>query len=146
MNRKDFISKLSLGAAFALTVGCMGGCNEDDTLLSLGDVDFDVDLSDPANAALLTNGGYIIKNKVVVAKDNAGNYVAATQRCSHEGLYQVIMTNNQWYCPEHGAQFSLDGQGLNKDARKGLTVYKTALNGTMLRVFSKRTPEEIMSF
>jgi nitrite reductase/ring-hydroxylating ferredoxin subunit len=139
MNRNDFLQKISLGAAFALTVGCLGACSQDENMASplpSGDVDFDVDLNDAANAALLTSGGYIIKNKVVIAKDTQGEYVAATQRCSHEGLYRVIYKNNEWYCPEHGAKYNLQGTGLNSDGRKGLTVYKTELNGTILRIFA----------
>ena len=139
MNRKDFLSKISLGAAFALTAGCLGACSKGEDITTsamLGGVNFELDLNDSTNAAILVNGGYIVKNQVVVAKDNTGEYVAATQRCSHEGLYRVIMKNNAWYCPEHGAQFSLNGTGLNSDGRKGLTVYNTELNGSILRVFS----------
>lgn len=139
MNRKDFLQKISLGAAFALTTACLGSCAKEDNLSltsGLGDVDFNVDLNDASNAALLVNGGYIIKEQVVVAKDNNGNYVAATQRCSHEGLLRVVLKNNEWYCPEHGAKFDLNGSGLNSDGKKGLTIYNTALKDNILRVFS----------
>ncbi len=138
MNRKDFLNRISLGAAFALTAGCLGSCNQDEISPSqpVGEVDFTLNLDSSSNAALLANGGYVIANRVVVAKDNNGEFVAASQRCSHEGLDRVIMKNNEWYCPEHGAKFSLDGMGLNKDGSKGLTVYKTALSGTMLRIYS----------
>jgi nitrite reductase/ring-hydroxylating ferredoxin subunit len=138
MNRKDFLSNLSLGAAFALTAGCFGGCSNDTALIASTStrVDFEVDLLSTGNAALLKNGGYAILNKVILAKDNIGNYLAATQRCTHEGLYKVILSNNQWYCIEHGAQFSLSGAAVNANASKGLTVFKTKLKGTMLRVYS----------
>ena len=73
---------------------------------------------------------------VVVAKDSSGNYVAATQTCTHEGNKQITLKNNEWYCTAHGARFSLSGSGLNSEGSKGLTIYKTALTGTTLRVYS----------
>jgi cytochrome b6-f complex iron-sulfur subunit len=98
---------------------------------------FTIDLTDPANAALKNNGGYIIKNGIVIAKDMSGNYVAATQTCSHAGRVQVIFSSaqNGFYCPAHGAIFSIDGTGQNTAARSGLKTYKTALETTLLRIF-----------
>lgn len=138
MNRKEFLSKLGMGAAFALTATCLGGCTKDNSLTAfdLQNVDFTLDLSDPANSALLENGGYVIRNRVVVARNMSGELVAATQVCSHESKVKVIYRNNEWYCTEHGARFALDGQGLNKNGSRGLTVYKTELNGNLLRVFA----------
>ena len=83
-----------------------------------------------------TNGGYILYKNVVVAKDNSGSYVAATQVCSHEGLQRIVFRKDQWYCPEHGATFDLAGGGLNSEAKRGLTIYNTELNNNILRVFS----------
>lgn len=137
MNRKEFISSLGVGAAFALTATCLGACTKNNgDFLPSGLVDFTVDLANPANARLLTNGGYLIKDRVVVARTTAGTYVAATQRCSHEGLYAVVFSEDEWYCPEHGARFSLSGSGLNRDGSRGLTIYQTTLEGDLLRVFS----------
>jgi nitrite reductase/ring-hydroxylating ferredoxin subunit len=136
MNRKEFLSKLSVGAAFALTTGCLGSCSKDNgSIAPSGNVDFTLDLNAATNSNLQSNGGYVINNRVVVAKDSSGNYIAATQRCSHEGLKEVILRNDEWYCTAHGARFDLQGGGLNSDGGKGLTIYKTELNGTMLRVF-----------
>ena len=66
MNRKEFLEKLGLGAAFVLTSVCLGSCGKDDELplTPTDSVDFTLDLNDPANANLAINGGYIIKNKV----------------------------------------------------------------------------------
>lgn len=137
MNRKEFLSTLGLGAAFALTTSCLGSCKKETTTPS-APVDFTIDLTATANAALLVNGGYIVKNQVVVAKTTAGNYVAATQICSHEGKTQVYYNavNNEWNCSAHGARFSLTGTGLNGNGSGGLTIYNTQLTGNTLRIFS----------
>ena len=137
MERRDFLEKLGIGAAFALTSSCLGGCTKTDNAPT-GTVDFTLDLTAAANGALAANGGFVISNKVVVAKDTSGNFVAATQVCSHEGNVQVTYSKaaNNFTCTVHGAMFDLQGKGTNANGSKGLTIYKTALSGTSLRVFS----------
>jgi cytochrome b6-f complex iron-sulfur subunit len=135
MERRAFLSTLGLGAAFALTATCMGSCTADTAVTT---ADFTLNLDDAANAALKTNGGYVISNNCVVAKDTSGNYVAATVVCSHEQKKQVYYDKaaNIYACSAHGAQFSLAGKGLNGNGSGGLTIYKTTLTGNLLRVYS----------
>lgn len=137
MDRKEFLNTLGFGAVFALTATCLGSCEKESTTPS-GPVDFTVNLNDQVNAALAQNGGFIIQNGVVVAKTTTGNFVAATVICSHEGQRQIKFsgTNDQWVCSAHGAAFDVNGKGLNPNGSKGLTIYKTQLTGTTLRVYS----------
>lgn len=135
MDRKEFLKKIGLGAAFALTATCLGSCAKE-TVTPSGPVDFTLDLSLPAYAELANNGGYIIKDRVVVAKDSNGNYVAATQRCSHDGTHAIVLLNNEWFCTDHAARFSLNGSGLNEKGKNNLTIYKTQLNGNQLRIYA----------
>jgi cytochrome b6-f complex iron-sulfur subunit len=140
MERRQFLESLGIGAAFVLTATCLQSCKKDDTSTTTPTtgLDFTLNIDDAANAALKINGGYIISNGVVVAKDKDGKFVAATQTCSHEGFKQVEFdkTQNEFKCTRHGARFSTAGAGLNSEASKGLTVYKTTLTGSSLRVFS----------
>ena len=136
MKRKEFIEKLGIGAAFALTATCLGGCYKDNPPVIAVDVDLTLDLSSSANANLQQDGGYIIKNRIVIARTQAGSYVAATQLCSHDDKYKVVFKNNEWFCTDHDARFALDGSGLNSKGSNGLTIYQTALNGSELRIFS----------
>jgi cytochrome b6-f complex iron-sulfur subunit len=140
MERRQFLESLGIGAAFVLTATCLQSCKKDDTggtTLPTG-VDFTLNIDDAGNSALKVNGGFVISNGVVVAKDKDGKFVAATQTCSHEGFKQVKFDNtkNEFMCTQHGARFSTLGVGLNSEASKGLTVYKTTLTGSSLRVFS----------
>jgi len=139
MNRKDFLKSLGLtgASAFAvMTLGCSS--NKTGTFKPTNSVDFTIDLNDPYNVPLKTPGNYIILNQVVIANNNEGNYVAATLRCSHAGKYEVTFRNttDTFYCTEHGAEYDLAGKGLNSNGSGGLTIYKTQLNGTLLRIYN----------
>ena len=146
MERKQFLRTLGAGAAFALTFPCVQGCSKDDT----GDgtivqeptgVDFTIDLTSSEAANLSTNGGFILKNLVVVAKNLEGNYIAASQVCSHESYDQVRFVDQQggiFYCDVHGSRFEQNGAPLNKvdgNPAKTLKIYNIELTGDMLRVF-----------
>jgi cytochrome b6-f complex iron-sulfur subunit len=138
MERRDFLEKIGIGAAFVLTSSCFGACKTED-FAPTGTVDFTLDLTAAANAALNVNGGFVIANKIVVAKDTSGKYVAATQVCSHEGKVQVSYdkANNNYICSAHGATFDLAGKGTNSNGSKGLTIYKVeTLAGSKIRIFS----------
>jgi cytochrome b6-f complex iron-sulfur subunit len=134
MDRRQFLEKVGIGAAFALTTSCLQSCSKTD----IGPVDFTLNLDDAANTALKTNGNYLISNDVVVVKGTDGNYYAATVICSHEEKKQVAYdkANNRYKCSAHDAQFDLQGKGLNGNGSKGLTVFKTTLTGSSLRVYS----------
>jgi nitrite reductase/ring-hydroxylating ferredoxin subunit len=145
MNRKEFLKSIGAGAAFAITVSCFGGCSSGE-----GDVFSDpiselepdpitgtlfaIDLSDASSSALKNKGGYLIQNNIIIAKDLSGNYVAATVVCSHEQKKEIIFKNGEYYCTAHGARFNLAGNGLNSDASRGLKIYNTLLEGTILSI------------
>lgn len=133
MNRKEFLETLGLGAAFALTSTCLGGCTKDEAPVPK-EVDFTIDVSTYAN--LSTPGGYIIEDDIVIARNLKGEYVAATVLCSHEPNKNIIYKDGGWNCTVHGAKYSESGEGLNAVGANGLTVYKTSLDGNNLRVFS----------
>ncbi len=95
-----------------------------------------LDLSASANASLKTVGGYVAKSGIVVAQTGTGKYAAVTQTCSHEPKKRIIFNKTEFYCTDHGARFDLTGKGLNSFGSKGLTVYKVAVSGTTLVVYS----------
>ncbi len=151
MDRKEFIQKVGIGAAVALTIGCCGACtkmaNPDPPVDSIDEpepepVDFTLDLTEPSNAALQNNGGYvIIDNKHVVGRDNSGQYWACTRLCSDQNLYGIVWgaTENEWVCTEHNATFDTLGNGTttyNNLGVKGIRTYNTQLNGNLLHVYS----------
>lgn len=147
MERKEFLQSIGKGAAFAITFACLGGCLKEDPNGTDADLNaitptpdpvtgvlFTVDLSASTSGKLRNNGGYVIKNNIVIAKDLKGEYVAATVVCSHELKKDVIFSNNEFFCTAHGARFNLAGQGLNNDGKRGLKIYTTVLDGNILSI------------
>lgn len=146
MERKDFLRTLGAGAAFAITFPCLGGCSKDDEnegniVTPPTNVDFTIDLTSSEASNLENNGGFIRKNLVVVVKNLEGNFVAATQVCSHEQYDAVEFISQDggfFYCDVHGSRFGQDGTPLNtipNSTPRPLKIYNTELNGNILRVF-----------
>lgn len=146
MERKEFLRTLGVGAAFAITYPCLGSCSKDseiegEIVTEPTDIDFTIDLTSNEAAKLANNGGFILKNLVVVVKNLEGEFVAATQICSHEQYDQVRFVNQDggiFYCDVHGSKFSQDGSALNtipNSTSKSLKIYNTTLDGSLLRVY-----------
>lgn len=146
MERKQFLRSLGAGAAFAIVFPCVHGCSKDGN----GDVapedmrpiptgiDFTIDLDAQEGMPLQNNGGYILKEFVVVAKNLEGQYVAASQICSHQQTEEVRFVSNDggiYYCSTHGARFDQTGKPLNSITSNPLKIFNTELTGNMLRVF-----------
>jgi len=145
MERKDFLRTLGAGAAFALTFPCLQGCSKDDNSGTIKpipeNVDFTIDLSSSEASNLMNNGGFILKNDVVIVRNLEGNFVAASQICSHEGYDQVrfqSVDGGIFYCDVHGSRFDQTGSPLNQvdsNPAKALKVYMTEVSDDILRVF-----------
>ena len=138
MNRKEFLSQLGFGAAFALTATCLGGCLKDKR--EINNVDLEIDLDDPQYADIKVPGGFVIVDLIVIARTIEGKYVAATRTCSHDQLNEIIFdsTSSKWTCTAHSAIFDLEGNGENENGANGLNVYQTELDisTNILRIFS----------
>jgi nitrite reductase/ring-hydroxylating ferredoxin subunit len=95
-----------------------------------------INLSSPSAVKLSKRNGYIVvDNSYVVALSKDGKYLAATVLCTHEPKRKVIYLNDEWYCTDHEARFTLAGKGLNKNGSKGLSIFKTATDGKTLVVY-----------
>jgi cytochrome b6-f complex iron-sulfur subunit len=138
MDRKEFLASLGVSAAFVVYSSCLEGCNVADPVSAAPtNVDFTLDLTDPANTALKSNGGYIYKNGIIVAKTISGTYVAVYSACTHEGTTVTFeSSNNRFHCASHGSNFSTSGSVINGPANQALHQYNTALTGNSLRVYS----------
>lgn len=137
MDRKEFLAQVGIGSAIFLLPACLGilaGCTKDDVSTAPTNVDFTLDVS---TGALSSNGGYLIKNGLVVARTTIGSFLAVSAACTHEGTtINFVSSNNSFKCPNHGATFGSAGQVTKGPASRSLKAYKTTLTGNLLRVFS----------
>lgn len=132
MNRKDFIAQVSFGAAALLAAQCGIGCNKNTN--NSGPVDFTTDIG---TGPLAANGGYLIKNGVIVARTLTGDFIAVSASCTHEGTaVNFNAAGNSFVCPTHGATFSAVGAVTRGPANSNLTKYNTSLSGTTLRIYA----------
>ncbi len=133
MNRKEFLSIVGIGATGVFVTSCLSACKKENNT----NIDFTLDLNSSANSALAANGGYVISQGVIVAKTSAGEYIAVSAACTHQGTnVQFQSSNNRFHCPSHGANFNTNGTVQNGPANSPLTKYNTNLSGNMLRVYS----------
>ncbi len=143
IERKKFLKTLGAGAAFALVFPCYVGCskNDDSTSADTSPVDFTVDLRSDEASNLSENGGFILKNSVVIVKNLEGEFIAASQICSHQAFDQVRFTNQNggiFFCDVHGSRFEQNGTPINQvdsNSARPLKVYRTALSNNILRIF-----------
>ena len=144
MERKEFLRSLGAGAAFAIVFPCVQGCSKDGNVapedmrpIPTG-IDFTIDLNSEEGGGLQNNGDFILKNYVVVVKNLEGDFVAASQICSHQQTEEVRFVENDggiYYCSTHGARFDQTGKPLNSITSNPLKIFQTELTGNILRVF-----------
>jgi cytochrome b6-f complex iron-sulfur subunit len=138
MDRKEFLSALGYSSGALFFAACIGGCSKSsttDNVSAAPSVDFTLDLTLPANAPLNTSGGYIYSNGVIVAKTTAGNIIAVSQACTHQGVSVQFQGNaNQFWCPSHGAAFNISGTVTNGPATSPLKLYAVTVSGNSVRV------------
>ncbi|MEI6142225.1 MAG: Rieske 2Fe-2S domain-containing protein [Mariniphaga sp.] len=146
MKRHEFFSIIGISAATVAFAPFLTACSKssgvaaDPVVPPASGVDFTIDLSVAANAALLTNGGSLIKNNVIVAKTSAGTYAAVGSSCTHEGAaIQFDNANTRFICSNqsagHASKFSTSGAVTAGPAGSALKMYSTALTGTSLRIY-----------
>ncbi|WP_421799695.1 ubiquinol-cytochrome c reductase iron-sulfur subunit [Haliscomenobacter sp.] len=145
MDRKEFLSLLGLTVGGGVAISCLGGCTKEDGATPGGNtggsgggsLDFTLDLNAAENAVLNNNGGFLVKNGVIVARTTGGVYIAVAAACTHQGtIIQYQGNNSRFFCPNHGSTFSESGSVLNGPASSDLKQYKTELSGKNLRVFA----------
>jgi cytochrome b6-f complex iron-sulfur subunit len=144
MERNEFLRLLGT-AGLAVCAGCsLESCSSSSDPSPSGNsgptgIDFTLDLTAPANAPLLADGGSVYKSGVVVVCLSASSqtYTAVSQACTHQGTtIGFDVSKGNFLCPNHGSRFSTAGAVVNGPASASLKKYNTTLTGTNLRVFS----------
>lgn len=135
MDRKDFLSQIGLGAAGLVLFGCMGGCEKEDKAPDApSNVNLTLDLTSTAYAGLLTPGSFAYTNNgIIVAQTKAGDYIAVSQKCTHEGVrVDYNATSNKFICAAHNSVFGPTGTVLGGPAGSALKQYTVTKTGNTL--------------
>jgi cytochrome b6-f complex iron-sulfur subunit len=138
MDRKEFLSLLGAGAAAVVASGLLNACNNaNNNITNPITADFTLNLTDGAYSALQSNGGFVYSNDVIVARTMTGTFIAVSAICTHAGgVVSYVPNTNIFRCPLHGSNFTSTGAVANGPASTPLQQFKTALNGSILRVYS----------
>ena len=141
MTRKEFFARVGFGAAGLLLPACVAGlatsCSDEDegtSSIAPSNIDFTLDVS---SGDLAKNGGYMVTQRIVIARTSTGDFIAVSASCTHEGTnVNYNLSGNKFVCPNHSAEFSSTGTVTKGPANRNLTQYKTTLTGNSLRIFS----------
>jgi len=135
MDRKEFIASLGFSAASLFVASCLGSCEKEGGTPAPSNVDFTIDITQPAYAALANAGGYVYANGIIIAKTTSGTIIAVSQSCTHEGANVQYQSNgNRFYCPRHGASFSTTGSVTGGPTSSPLKQYTVTQTGNSIRI------------
>jgi cytochrome b6-f complex iron-sulfur subunit len=145
IDRKDFMKQVGMGFGAIMLLNCLQSCAEKDIPdptpgVTTGKVDFSINITDAANTALGTKGGFLVvkDKKVIIARTNADTWIAVSSACTHEGTtVGYRKASDDFLCPNHGAEFKNTGAVQKGPATKALTKYNVTFtaNSNMVRVF-----------
>ncbi len=133
MNRKQFIKIIGISAVAFTAFSNLESCNKD----KVPQIDFTIDLNDPANFDLTTLGGYrVFNSSVIVAKDVNNNYIAFSAYCTYDACLVEFQTTNEFICPCCQSHYDTDGNPAFGLATTPLTKYNVQQINNMLHVYS----------
>ncbi|MEI7661572.1 MAG: Rieske (2Fe-2S) protein [Bacteroidota bacterium] len=138
MNRKDFFKTSAVAlAGLAIAPAFIESCKKASTTPQGPTVNFTIDLTASANAALNNIGGFVYSNGVIVARVNSNTlgFVALAQACTHQGCtiaYNAGSSN--FYCPCHGGTYDLNGSVTGGPPPSAVTKYTITRSNNILTI------------
>jgi cytochrome b6-f complex iron-sulfur subunit len=126
MDRKDFLFSACAACGVTTALMFLDSCSKDNN------VNFTIDLTLAANAALAHTGGSVINGNVIVIKTSTG-YEALSLICTHQGC-TVNYTGSGFVCPCHGSTFNINGGVTGGPAPSNLPQYTFTKSGNILTI------------
>ena len=138
MNRKEFFKVTALAVAgIAIGPALLESCAKTSTTPQGPSVNFTLDLSKSANAALNNIGGYVYSNGVIITRVSTASlgFVALSQSCTHQGCtvaysYQTLA----FVCPCHGGTYDASGNVTGGPPPSPLKSYGITRSGNILTI------------
>jgi len=130
MDRKKFIVSACALCATGSVLSVLDSCTKTPV------VNFTLDLSQPANAALNTVGGSVTNgaNGVIVIRTSSG-FNALSTVCTHQGCtVSYYQSNARLVCPCHNGVYDINGSVVSGPPPSALTKYTVTQVGTVLTI------------
>jgi cytochrome b6-f complex iron-sulfur subunit len=136
ISRREFLELTGITAGALALITCIESCKKSNTApQGPSNVDFSLDLSDPANSILNSPGKYLYNQGVIVARGKNSNFIAVAATCTHEGGTVIYQSgDDNFYCTLHGSLFKDDGSVQRGPAAIPLKQYTCTLSGNVLHV------------
>lgn len=140
MKRREALNKIFLGGTTVFLVpATLSSCEKEDPDSNNNNNntndDIIIDLSDSANNALTSEGGYLVKSGVIIINTGNDNFIALSSVCTHNGCtVGYVAANDNLLCPCHDSVFSLDGTVLQGPASSPLKTYNVKKEGDILTI------------
>ena len=129
MDRKDFLISACTICGLGLAASLMDGCAKTQV------VNFTLDLSNAANAALRNAGGTLIANGgTVIVMNTSSGYKAISLICTHAGCTVTYRGTAGFNCPCHGGRFDVNGNVTSGPPPSPLPQYTVTQVGTVLTI------------
>jgi len=138
MERKEFLKKsLTLCGLSLIPTAVIESCVKQSTS-GPTNVNFTLDLSSSANAALNTVGGALISNNIIIIRASSSTFHALSAICTHQGCTVTYnASRSDIYCPCHGGTYNATtGAVISGPPPSGLSTYTATLSGNILTVKS----------
>lgn len=131
MDRKKFLTSACAACGAAVVISTFNSCLKESNTLNLT-----LNLSNPANSALLTTGGNVTMDDVIIINRGNNTYVAFSLICTDTGGCIVAYTGTGFKCPCHNGVFNNNGAVVSGPPPAPLTQYTVTRAGEMLTVSS----------
>ena len=139
MKRRDALQKMMIGTGTLILIpASLFSCSEDPG--DGGDPpgngqNLEINLDDPANIALKTEGGFMIVSGIIVANMGGDEFVALSGVCSHQSCALVFDESDKNFpCPCHGSIFSSTGSVLKGPASRPIKKYEIIKTENLLTI------------
>ena len=137
MERRDFFESACALCGLALIPTALVESCTKQNYSGPSNVNFTLDLTQSANAALNSVGGAVIANGVIIIRASGSTFDALSATCTHQGCTVGYNSSSQEIvCPCHGGTYNLSGKVLGGPPPSALTTYTATLSGNILTVKS----------
>jgi cytochrome b6-f complex iron-sulfur subunit len=138
MERKEFLKATFAFCGLALIpAGILESCTKQ-PVSGPSNVNFTLDLSNPANTSLNTVGGAVVGDggQIVVIHASSG-FIALSNTCTHQGCTVAYNSaSKEFVCPCHGGVYDQNGNVISGPPPAALTKYTVTQSGTILTIKS----------